>query len=149
VVEKRDERIVVNATLHLPRSSVSVLIADDDDDFRALIRAYLPPEQFSITEACDGARTLQHIQNRDFDLIVLDLVMPERDGLELIPAIRGCGRSPRILAVSGAHGRSLYLKTAGLIGADMTLEKPCTREEFRQCVRQLLSKNCGNTPGNA
>jgi CheY-like chemotaxis protein len=136
--EKRDEGIVVNEGLHVPRSQVPVLVVDDDADFRALMRAYLPPEEFLVKEAADGGTAIHQIQKHQFDLIVLDLVMPEREGLELIPTIRQrCGRS-RILAVSGAPKRLLYLKTAGLMGADMTLEKPVTRERFYGCVRQLL-----------
>src|ERR1041385_8900514 len=114
--EKKNEGHVVNGGLHLPRPQVSVLVVDDDADFRALLRAYLPPEEFLVKEAADGGLALDQMQEYEFDLIVLDLVMPEREGLELIPAIRQWGGRSRILAVSGAPKRWLYLKTAGLMG---------------------------------
>src|SRR5437879_3861066 len=101
------------------RGSIEVLIIDDDADFRDLIRAYLPPCEFAVTEAPDGVAAMRRIAENRFDLIVLDLVMPEKEGLELIPAIRGSSPNSRILAVSGVPMRSLYLKIADYVGADM------------------------------
>ena len=117
----------------------SVLIVDDDPDFRTLVRAYLANQPYSLTEAPDGAVALERIDQNHFDLIVLDIVMPERDGFELIPAIRKSSPKSRILAVSGSCCRSIYLKMADHMGVDLALEKPVGRDRFSCCVRQLLA----------
>jgi two-component system, OmpR family, response regulator ResD len=129
----------VNTIVNPSSSPVSVLIVDDDAEFRLLVRMYLANEEFTVSEAEDGNAAFQLTLERTFDLIVLDLIMPGREGLELIQSLKLVSPKARILAVSGVPKRSLYLKAAALLGAGLTLEKPFTPEWFYRNLRQLVS----------
>src|SRR5579871_2799066 len=118
-------------------SRFSVLVVDDDSDFRRLIRLYLTDDEFIVSEAEDGSVGLKRLAAGRFDVIVIDMVLPEHDGLELIQSVRHTCPEARILAVSGAREGTLYLKIAGFLGADVIAEKPISRERFLDCLHQL------------
>ncbi|MFO0844421.1 MAG: SpoIIE family protein phosphatase [Gemmataceae bacterium] len=69
-----------------PRSSL--LLVDDDANSRALLRHYLQPHGFDVTEAARGAEALARLEERTFDLVLLDVDMPDMDGFEVLRAIR-------------------------------------------------------------
>ena len=83
----------------------ALLIVDDDADFRALIRAFLSPAEFSVTEAPDGRAAVRHITATTYDVIVVDIVLPEYDGLELISKIRRTMDCEPAMASRGLIGR--------------------------------------------
>ncbi len=100
------------------------MIADDEPDVRELIRQSLEEERdYEILEAADGREALRMVEATPVDLIIIDVCMPEQDGLEAIQQLRKLRVAARILAVSGAFD-GLFLAAARAFGADAALAKP-------------------------
>jgi CheY-like chemotaxis protein len=121
----------------LAASRKTILIADDEPAMRRLIRDSLSEKSYEIVEAADGRAVIKMIQNASVDLIITDVCMPERDGLETIQAIRRLRVNTKILAVSGAFD-GLFLAAARAFGADAALAKPFRPNDLADCVDQLL-----------
>ena len=113
-----------------------ILVADDDPGVRAWLRSVLTAEGHTVIEAADGKQALLQLRTHGADLALMDLVMPEREGLDTIRAAKKKMPALKIIAMSGAKG--LYLKTAQLLGADETLEKPIERETLLLAVEKML-----------
>jgi len=79
----------------------AVLIADDDDDFRLTVRDWLRLRGFAVWEARDGLEALEHLDERPFDVVLTDLMMPRCDGLQLLAAIRGRDPSLAVIFLTG------------------------------------------------
>ncbi|HST92666.1 MAG TPA: response regulator, partial [Brevundimonas sp.] len=90
---------------------------------------------------CDGDEALKLVRSMHTDLVVLDMLMPNKDGLETIIELRNIRPSIRILAISsgGRTGADLLLRTALAFGADATLAKPLRVDTFASSVDRLLS----------
>ena len=109
------------AEVQRPRRGV--LVVDDDPDFRALARGILEPAGYEVSEAEDVAECLSHLRSHATALVVLDLVMPDRDGIEGLAEIKALSPGTRIVTVSGAGRSEEYLKISAFLGADATLDK--------------------------
>jgi CheY-like chemotaxis protein len=90
-----------------------------------------------VVVARDGGEALKKIRERRFDLMLTDLVMPEREGLETIRTLRKERPDLKIVAVSGAFGGT-FLDVAQLLGADATLLKPVSPDQLLAAVREAL-----------
>jgi DNA-binding response OmpR family regulator len=122
------------------RQRPRILIADDEANVREFMKASLNGDtDYEIFEAEDGRAALAIIESRPIDLMITDVCMPERDGLEAIRALRRNGRPLKILAVSGAFD-GFFLRTAKMFGADATLGKPFGPGELSACVSALLQE---------
>jgi CheY-like chemotaxis protein len=120
------------------RQKPRILIADDEAEVREFMKASLNGDtDYEILEAADGRAALAIVESLPVDLIITDVCMPERDGLEAIRALRRNGRPLKILAVSGAFD-GFFLRTAKMFGADATLGKPFGPGELSACVTALL-----------
>lgn len=113
-----------------------ILIADDEAGVRGLMRESLKPD-YEVFEAADGSKTMRMMESVPVDLVVLDVCMPEMDGIETIRALRGLRNDVKILAVSGAFD-GFFLAAARALGADAVLEKPFSGPDLRECVERLL-----------
>lgn len=120
----------------------SILIVDDDATVRLIARELLRATDHAIVEAEDGDLAMKVIKAVPIDLVVLDLLMPNRDGLEVIQEI--CVSYPhiRILAISsgGRVGSLSYLETARVFGADEVMAKPLRLSTFADVIAGLLAK---------
>jgi DNA-binding response OmpR family regulator len=115
----------------------TILIADDEPGMRRFIRDSLDGHDYEFLEAVNG-HTAEHIVGqRRIDLVITDICMPDRDGLESIQAIRRMQARLKILAVSGAFD-GLFLATARAFGADAALAKPFRSAELIECVNRLM-----------
>jgi|HubBroStandDraft_3_1064219.scaffolds.fasta_scaffold745829_1 CheY-like chemotaxis protein len=103
-----------------------VCIIDDDELVRAKIAQDLQSLGFDTVEVDDGRALPKLLSERPVDAVVVDLVMPEKDGVELISEIRRGWPKVRIVAISGGGriGPNLYLKIARQMGAAACLTKP-------------------------
>ena len=116
-----------------------ILVVDDNDDVRAMLELTCRREGFEVFGARNGAQALEIAQRQRLDLIVTDVFMPERDGVETIVAIREQFPHVKIVAMSGwqsAHGPD-YLAIARELGAAATLRKPFAPPELIRVVRRL------------
>jgi two-component system chemotaxis response regulator CheY len=117
-----------------------ILIVDDDAQIRTVLRAMLEREGYDVIEAADGREGLARSQATPVDVILLDLLMPEQEGLETIRMLRQGGTAVKIIAMSGGGqtGRMDFLDAAAVMGAQRTLRKPFRQQELLDAVWDLL-----------
>lgn len=101
----------------------TVLVVDDDEHFRALARSILEPAGFEVIEAQNMDRCLSELGRVAIDAVILDMVMPDYDGIEAVRELKLRFPWIRIIAVSGAEQRELYLSVSAHLGADASLDK--------------------------
>jgi len=120
--------------------SKRILLIDDEEAVRLTVGEILRRAGYEVQSANDGKSGLDLFRRQNFDLLITDLLMPERDGLETIMALRR-GHTPlKIMVISGV-GQTLgeeYLKIAQHLGADFTLAKPFSRAELLEAVAKLF-----------
>jgi DNA-binding response OmpR family regulator len=104
----------------------SVLFVDDERPIRALFRRAFASLGIDFDDAADGNQALAKLEQRRFDAVVIDVIMPDRDGVETIQLIRERWPQTYIIAMSGGGriGPDEFLKLAAEVGADRTLTKP-------------------------
>ena len=106
----------------------SVLVIDDDEIIRASICEYLGRTGHEAFEAVNGEQGLAQCRARRVDVVITDVIMPEKDGVELILALRREFPRVKIIAMSGVD--KLYLENARKLGADEVLQKPFRLSEL-------------------
>jgi CheY-like chemotaxis protein len=121
-----------------PRKLKSVLVIDDQEEIRALLREVLEDEGYDVFEAGDGFQAMTIVEGQNIDVAVTDLIMPDREGLETILALRKLKPALRIIAISGSR-EITYLKAARFFGASVTLSKPIEMDLFLHYVQRLCS----------
>jgi two-component system chemotaxis response regulator CheY len=119
----------------------SILIIDDDESLRASMRRTLRKEEYTIIEASEGRQGMKQLECSPADLILLDMFMPDKDGLETIGELRRAHPEIPIIAMSGGgfKGTVDVLHVAKKMGVRRTLAKPFTREQLLDAVREELS----------
>jgi hypothetical protein len=127
----------VRQVLGVAHPTGAILVVDDEEGVRNLFRDVLQGAGHQVAVARDGNEALALARERRFDVVVTDLVMPEREGIETIMALRKDQPGVKIVAVSGAFG-GLMLKAAGVLGADATMRKPVSPLDLLDTVRALL-----------
>ncbi|HEY3939973.1 MAG TPA: response regulator [Bryobacteraceae bacterium] len=114
-----------------------ILIVDDNSDDAALFTKILAHAGYSVSNLDSGKLGLKAIQENVFDLVILDLSMPDMDGLEILRAIRNLSTKPKVLVVSGfMQGKMLHAARA--LGASVALEKTGILDALLPTVRKLL-----------
>lgn len=118
----------------------AIIIVDDDPTVRAIAVEFLRDGDHAIVEAADGHEALRILKAAPIDLMVLDMLMPRKDGLETLMEARQLYPEVRILAISsgGSMDANYLLAVARTLGADAVLSKPLTAARFRQVVDDLL-----------
>ena len=119
-----------------------ILIVDDDPTVRLIAGELLRSDDHAIVEAEDGDEALRIVESMAVDLVVLDMLMPNKDGLETIIELRKRKPGIRILAISsgGRMEPGPLLRTAMVFGADECLDKPLRLETFARVVDSLLNR---------
>lgn len=117
-----------------------ILIIDDEPQIRLMLRIMLESEGYTVTEAADGAEGLKSYREKPADLVITDLLMPHKEGLETITALKKDYPAIKIIAISGGgkNKSKLYLQMAQRFGALEVFEKPLRKEPFLECVRKLI-----------
>jgi CheY-like chemotaxis protein len=122
-------------------SIARILVIDDEVEFRALARRILEAEGHEVIEAGTGDEGIAQCEAHQPDIIVTDIFMPEKSGIETILQIRQTNAAVRIIAVSGAGGLASgdLLASAARAGADRTLEKPFRARQFVEAIEDAAS----------
>lgn len=115
-----------------------ILIADDEEKLRALIKRYADFEGNEVTEACDGMEAVELCQKNTFDIIIMDIMMPELDGFSAVKEIRKISDTPIIML--SARGEE-YDKLHGFdLGIDDYVVKPFSSKEIMRRVNAILRR---------
>lgn len=120
-----------------------VLIVDDDKQIRESLKILMQKNNFEVILAANGQQAIEQTKQLNFSLIVTDIVMPDKDGLEVIMYIRKNFPQTPIIAMSGG-GRfgemDSYLKMANHLGAGKLFNKPFDLKEFIEYVNQIVAE---------
>jgi YesN/AraC family two-component response regulator len=118
-----------------------ILIVDDEESVRKMLRSMLKNEADEIIEAENGVIAKEICLEEKIDLLITDIVMPEKHGVDLIMELKKEKPDLHIIAISGGGGvtgRFDYLEIVELMGVDNILRKPFDTVELRKKVRAIL-----------
>src|SRR5207244_3581632 len=123
----------------MPESTPTILLVDDEDSVRKVLAFPLEKDGYEVVQAADGEEALARFGEREVDLVVLDIMLPRLDGLEVCKRLRATSTVPIIMLT--ARDDELD-KVIGLeLGADDYITKPFSIREFRSRVRALLRRS--------
>ena len=112
-----------------------ILLVEDDERVRLMLKDLLESEGYEIQEASNGREALQSFASSLPDLVLTDLVMPDTEGIEMIIKMRKSNRNVKIVAMSGGVD---YLNLAKQLGALRTLTKPFSNQAVLDVVKATL-----------
>jgi DNA-binding response OmpR family regulator len=119
-----------------------VLVVEDDPSTQRALATILRQEGYTVLQARDGSEAIRLWRDSGADLVLMDLVMPDKDGIETIVELRASDPDIRIVAMSGGAGidnpRIDLLGDAKMLGAMLTIDKPFTPAEVIAVVRRAL-----------
>lgn len=117
-----------------------ILIIDDDELIRLTCKNILKKIECDVIEAENGVQGLAQFKKEHPSIVITDLLMPDKEGLETIAEIKGTDKSIKIIAISGGGSTNnmSFLSIAKLMGADMVLKKPFKPDELLGAIRALL-----------
>ena len=124
-----------------PEAAEQILVVDDNQDILSFMRAALEPAGYVVRTASEGVQALELLSQRQAALLITDIFMPGRDGIETLHDCKTRFPQTRIIAMSagGGSGRKLdYLPAAELIGVDATLRKPFNVDQLLDAVHSVL-----------
>jgi DNA-binding response OmpR family regulator len=119
----------------------TVLVADDDPEILTLLALRLKQRGYTVLEAADGEKALEAARAHQPDLVILDVMMPQKNGWEVArelkqsPATQGIG-----IVVLTAIGEKMNELTSPLYGADEYIDKPFEFEEIEKAIERVLDK---------
>ena len=119
----------------------SILLIEDDELFRESLATALTEHGYTVTQAEDGEQGIKQFRANPTDLVITDIVMPNKEGVATVADLRRDFPQLGIIAMSGgaAHEPALYLKIAGALGATRTLKKPFTLPTLLTAVEEVLA----------
>ncbi len=121
-----------------------ILVVDDDQAVRVLLRKILEPLGYNVMEAENGRLAMEIQRRMPCDLLITDLLMPEKDGIELICEFKQLFPDTHIIAISGGGiaGPESYLVVANVLGAEKVYTKPVSKNNLLSGVEDLLVESC-------
>ena len=124
-----------------PGPAQRILVVDDDAGIRRALTILLSKAGYEVAQAADGSEAVRLWRDRGGDLVITDLHMPEKDGIETIIELLSYNPAIRIIAMSGGGQtkRLDLLGNASLLGAVLTIEKPFTIDEMMTLVNRALT----------
>jgi len=120
-----------------------ILIIDDEPQIRSMLKLMLERDGYEVIEAPDGVEGIKVYRQNPADLIITDLIMPNKDGIGMIIELKKEFPDVMIIAMSGGglNKPDGYLKGAEKLGAACTLTKPIDREEMLKAVKDILKNS--------
>jgi DNA-binding response OmpR family regulator len=117
-----------------------ILVIDDEESLRMLLREALERQGYEVEVAADGCEGTRLFRQRRADLVIVDLFMPKKDGIETIIEIQQACSGVRTIAISGGGltGAMEFLTHAQALGASRTFAKPFDLEQLLEAVRELV-----------
>jgi DNA-binding response OmpR family regulator len=121
-----------------------ILIIEDDEQVRKYLAKILKLQGYEVIQATNGRVGLELYRNAPVDLIITDIIMPEKEGLETIRELKYIKKDVKIIAISGGWSQmeaDNLLRMAQSFGADYVLKKPFKNQELIHIVKSLLSSD--------
>lgn len=121
--------------------TIKILIVDDEPSVLKMLRKMLKDESDDIIEASNGEEAIQLCQQHKIDLLITDIVMPKKHGIDLIMEVKKINPNLPVIAISGGggiSGRFDYLEIAELLGAKNILHKPFDARDLREVVHNII-----------
>ena len=116
-----------------------ILLVEDDKGLAELVSEYLRINQFDVTSCCDGNQALHALAHEEYDVVLLDIMLPGLDGLEVLRSLRKHAATPVIIISARSTDTD---KIVGLeLGADDYLEKPFNHRELLARIKALLRRS--------
>ena len=117
-----------------------VLVIDDESQIRSMLRLMLERAGYEVEEAPDGMEGIRIYRENPVDLVISDLIMPNKDGIGMMIELKKEFPDIKIIAMSGGglNKPDGYLEGAKKLGANWTLTKPIDREELLRAVKNTL-----------
>ena len=127
-------------------SRTKILIIDDDHHILLMVKKMLERAGFEVDLASNGNEGLELFQKMQADLVITDIIMPEKEGLETIREMKRLRSDLKIIAMSGGGKISAdnYLETAKIFGANLVLEKPFSQKTMVDAVNTLMGGSSEN-----
>lgn len=122
-----------------------ILVLDDEASILLMLKKMLERAGHEVDIALNGSDGLELFKKNKYDLLITDIIMPHKDGLEVVLELRKKYPELRIIAISGGgriHPEG-YLPSAKHFGADLIFQKPLVQKEFLQAVSLLLNDSGG------
>ena len=117
----------------------TIVIIDDEEQIRLFLQVALREAGYRVLTAENGKHGLRLLEHQEADVVLVDIFMPEMDGLELIPLIRKIRPASKIIAISGGSSERDYLDSAMYLGAHGTLKKPFSPQALLNAVSSQLN----------
>ncbi|NNG00978.1 MAG: response regulator [Desulfobacteraceae bacterium] len=117
-----------------------ILIIDDNDFVRNMLKETMERAGYEVETAVNGVEGVERFRKISCDLVITDLIMPEKEGIETIMDLKKDFPAVKIIAISGGGrvGPTNYLKFAEMLGAAYTFTKPVDRKALLKAVKVLL-----------
>ena len=116
-----------------------LLVIEDDPHVRELMRHALQSMDYDVEVAENGEKGLKAFEASIFDLVITDLVMPFKDGVETILELKFKSPEMKVIAISGDEKNIDIMETTYKIGVDAALTKPISTQELGVCVARVLA----------
>ncbi len=131
--------------MHSPSLDKKILIADDDQEALNLIARSLTRHGFAVTAVANGKEAQNSLAREQFDIVILDLMMPRMDGWEVLRWLRTEARSKTPVIILSAKDEMDDMQKGMSLQADTYLTKPIDIEELLQTIHTLLFLECGDS----
>ncbi len=118
---------------------VSVLLVDDEETLTNLLRGELEQHKFTVDEALSGEAALKRLENKKYDVVLLDIRMPGMDGMEVLKTIKARQLASKVIMLTGVDELKIARDSLEL-GADDFLTKPYEIKTLITCINRVLKE---------
>ena len=122
-------------------SDAKILLADDDEELSQLLSDFLVREGFAVDVAEDGNQALQRLAGDDYDAMILDVMLPQKSGIDVLRELRRTSQLPVLMLT--ARGEDIDRILGLELGADDYVPKPCNPREIAARLRAILRRTRG------
>ena len=116
-----------------------ILLADDDPDLRRIVKDQLGPQGFVLDEAEDGAKAITMLEKGNYGLMLLDINMPVKSGIDVLKFIKQKGLACKVIMLTGRVGFAVGTETLKL-GADDYITKPFNLDYLLFAIKRVMEK---------
>ena len=129
------------------KAKASLLVADDDPEILTLLSLRLKQRGYEVFEAIDGEKALEEARERHPDLVILDVMMPQKNGWEVARELKHDEKTKGIgIIVLTAIGEKMNEITSPLYGADEYIDKPFEFDRLEKAIASVLERRASTTP---